>query len=830
MRNGKRGKRYLSGLLALLLWLSMPGGALAAEGESSLPPEEPVSAAAGEGLSSEAPSLPEEESAGEDVLDENRAQAFSALPLLVTGGHSTYLNGYPGGYFYPNQAMSRKQAAQMLYNLLAAIPPVSGSQFSDVPVKQWYSTPVNALAKAGVLSGYKDGTFLPDREITRAEFVTILCRCFSLAEGSASFADVQDHWAYASIAAATSAGWINGVNETSFQPNRGIKRGEAVKVMNIALGRTGEGFAADRGVQKFKDVSADHWAYLHITEAASPVEEPDPVPSDFEVGQKVRVTASGGLNLREAPVDGRVITVLSGGAILTVTDISQSGWLGVETSDGQKGYVSAEYVQIYIPGQASGARLSASTLSFHQYQTVRLDASVSSGLDSMRWTSSDPSVAVVGYTLDYILDPDEPPTEQGAMVYGKKPGTATLTFADEAGKTSASCTVTVTAPEGVRFGYASENTLVKGREFDLIAITEDTRTSVTFKVTGPASGTYTATDYMAEKRSSGHGLPDSSVRVFRKAVTLHSAGTYTVQATANGYPDVCTFQVFVRDSAESATAVSAGERRASNQMLRLIANYEGAIPECYDDRLAPKHPTVGYGYVVPVNGAFYNTLTATELWAMLVDKVNNDGYSSGVNSFRSRYGLSMSQAQFDALVSFAYNMGPGYFTPDYGFCRAMLNAAAVTAPASGTVTVTDVDAGGAILYDKAGLDGKLVEKVKKGESVSITAVQRIADRQHQEVWYQVQHGSKSGWMPAGYVTVSGASTDLSWVDSTVLANNLLQWCHAGGVQPGLVWRRLGECKVFFFGDYAGGGPTSSSYHVNTYGFHFPDEIADYDRS
>ena len=87
-----------------------------------------------------------------------------------------------------------------------------------------------------------------------------------------------------------------------------------------------------------------------------------------------------------------------------------------------------------------------------------------------------------------------------------------------------------------------------------------------------------------------------------------------------------------------------------------------------------------------------------------------------------------------------------------------------------------------------------------------------------------------GWIPAGYVQLSGTWTrDLNWADSTVLANNFLQWNSAGSVvYAGLVWRRQAECKLFFFGNYEEADPSHADYRYNTYGFVFPSEAIQYD--
>ncbi len=819
------GRRMLCGILALVLWCSFSFSAWAEEPEEST-------------LASGVENTPETEE-GEGISLENQEQSLAVDSLLVTGGHETYMYGYTGALFKPENTMTRAEAAQMLYNLLAARPAVSESQFSDVSLTSWYGTAVNTLAKSDVLHGYKDGTFKPNAIITRAEFVTALCKCFTVSDGEASFEDVPEtSWYYPFVAKAVSAGWVHGVTADKFEPDRGIKRCEAVTVMNLALGRKDEGFAADRDTQKFKDVPKTHWAYLQITEAAQPVAESDPVDTEFEVGQTVRVTVSA-LNLRSGPSTSETSTAtLYEGDILTITDISQVPWLGVKTAAGQTGFVHSgyegdPYVEIYVPGSASGAALSTSQLTLCQYQSARLDASVSSGLESMTWSSSDPTVAIVGYTLSYGSGH---PNEQGAMVYAKKTGTAVLTFSDEAGHTKASCTVTVTAPEGVRFAYSSENTAVKGEEFYLVAITGTEKTSVTFQVVdGPVTtGSWTTSTASTETRTSTRGLPDNTVKVFKQSISFSTAGSYTLKATANGSSDSQEFEVFVKPAAESATTAATGERATSNEGLELIAAYEGSIPECYDDPVARKNPTVGFGYVVPVNTTFYNNLTQSELWGLLTQKVNST-YAPAVNRFRASYSVKMSQAQFDALVCFIYNCGSGTLSSGYGFCRAILNAANVTASASSPVTgKVNVSGSGtdseswAPIYETADVSSTLVQKVPLNASVSITEVKNLTDKR--QIWYKVTYSGKTGWMSAGYVNVSGKECDLTYADAIGVSKNIIQWCHAGTtVIEGLVWRRLSECKVFFFADYEGATPGSAQQTKNTYGFDFPDDCKGYDR-
>lgn len=776
----------------------------------------------------------ESEPSGQDEMD-TMAETFSANPLLVTGGHKAYLSGYSGGLFLPEAYMTRAEVSKMLYNLLAAKKPVASSKFSDVDLEKWYGIPINSLAESGVLNGYKDGTFLPGATITRGEFVTALSKCFTMSAGTKSFSDTESHWAKAQISSAVAMGWINGYQDGKFYPNEPIRRCEAVKVMNVALGRKDSGFAADRDVQEFTDVPKTHWAFLEIAEAADPVNSevedppitPSPSPSgsgDIKVGTSVRVTADSGLNMRSQPsTSASIITTLNRGVGLTVTDVSSFPWIGVKTAGGVSGYVHSDYVEVYTPNtNASGASLSASSLSMKQYQTLRLDGSVSSGLDAMRWTSSDPNVAVVGYTMQYNGG------EEGAMIYGKSPGTATITFSN-GGNVKASCTVTVGSPEAVRFAYGDQNTVAPGAKFRLIAVTDTARTGVKFQITdGPAPGTYETTTYEMESRKSSYGLPTNTVRVFSREVSFAAAGVYTLRAYSKGSgsysSDYREFTVFVSSSNAGSTATSFETRRASTEMLKVIANFEGSVPEIEDDVLAPKHPTVGYGYVVPVNRTFYNTLTSTELYALLADKVNNDGYTSAVNNFRSKYNLKMSQAQFDALVSFVYNCGSGTLdASQYYAAASMTNAAAPPADLSESKPYSGVlNVGSATLRADASLTATAYGTVPNGATVSVIGVKAISSSK--QVWYRAKYGTQTGWLPAGSVrlTASGIVRDMAYADSTIVADNLMQWHKAGSTcYPGLLWRRLAECKIFFYGNYSEAYHSNSNYQKNTYGFNYP---------
>ena len=130
----------------------------------------------------------------------------------------------------------------------------------------------------------------------------------------------------------------------------------------------------------------------------------------------------------------------------------------------------------------------------------------------------------------------------------------------------------------------------------------------------------------------------------------------------------------------------------------------------------------------------------------------------------------------------------------------------------------------------ASISSEKVGTVALNTKVTVDGYQATRTSTQQEVWYHVTTSDgKVGWMPAGYVQLQdGRAHDLSWADSTVVANNILQWNSANGVvYPGLVYRRLAECKVFFFGNYAEANNGLGTWYVNTYHFNFPDNIQQY---
>ena len=187
--------------------------------------------------------------------------------------HNAYISGYPDGTVRPDKTITRAEAAVMFYNLLDE---KSGyiNTFTDVPENQWYSEAVITLAGMGVVNGYLDGTFRPDAPITRAEFVTMAVNFAKAGNGTyCSFADVsQDMWYYGAVAKASEKGWIGGYPDGTFGPERYITRAEVTVIINRMENREADmEFIAEnmKDMNTFTDLPSSHWAYSSMMEAAN---------------------------------------------------------------------------------------------------------------------------------------------------------------------------------------------------------------------------------------------------------------------------------------------------------------------------------------------------------------------------------------------------------------------------------------------------------------------------------------------------------------------------------------------------------------------------------
>ena len=158
--------------------------------------------------------------------------------------HFAFLVGYTDGTFGPERNMTRAEVTTMFARLLTEqieADKTYSNTFSDVPKGYWAANYIGYMQQFGIITGYSDGSFRPDAPVTRAEFAAIASRFEKLTEGSKSFTDVPDtYWAARYINFAATRGWVTGYSDGTFKPENTITRAEVAAVTCRLLERSAD--------------------------------------------------------------------------------------------------------------------------------------------------------------------------------------------------------------------------------------------------------------------------------------------------------------------------------------------------------------------------------------------------------------------------------------------------------------------------------------------------------------------------------------------------------------------------------------------------------------
>jgi hypothetical protein len=210
-------------------------------------PSQP-SAAAGTGASSESPpagSTSTGEPTGASLTDLENHWAKAGIERAVGLGIA---NGYEDGRFHPNAAINRAEFTVLLSRALKLGESADPLQFTDADrIPDWVKPYLAPGVQAGIITGYEDGSFQADRQISRAELAVIIARALKLdadteAAAQTSFTDADriPQWAQAAVAAAQKQGIISGRDNNTFAPNDTATRAEAVTLILALHGQAGK--------------------------------------------------------------------------------------------------------------------------------------------------------------------------------------------------------------------------------------------------------------------------------------------------------------------------------------------------------------------------------------------------------------------------------------------------------------------------------------------------------------------------------------------------------------------------------------------------------------
>lgn len=218
---------------------------------------------------------------GEDVTANYKITyvdgVLKAIEVLNKEIHFNYVIGYTDGTIRPNNDISRAEVATIFFRLLTDEARTqydkTTSSFSDIKDGAWCCRAVSTLTNMGIIKGYTDGTFQPNKSITRAELATIIARFAKLDVNTKTFSDITGHWAQKSIELAAGNGWINGYEDGTFRPNNNITRAETFAMINRVLDRQTESVSDLLPTSEMNmwsdNLNENAWYYKDVQEATN---------------------------------------------------------------------------------------------------------------------------------------------------------------------------------------------------------------------------------------------------------------------------------------------------------------------------------------------------------------------------------------------------------------------------------------------------------------------------------------------------------------------------------------------------------------------------------
>lgn len=196
--------------------------------------------------------------------------------LLNKDDHYAYLVGYPDGRVKPEANITRGEVSTIFFRMMTDSARnkylSSNNSFTDVKAGDWYNNAISTLSNAGAIKGYPEGHFNPEGNITRGEFATMTSYFLKSSNNITNnkLNDISGNWAEAEIKKLMSNGLISGYPDGSFKPEQEITRAEVTVLINGLLERTP---SKDKLLSNMKvwpdNANQNTWYYAQIQEATN---------------------------------------------------------------------------------------------------------------------------------------------------------------------------------------------------------------------------------------------------------------------------------------------------------------------------------------------------------------------------------------------------------------------------------------------------------------------------------------------------------------------------------------------------------------------------------
>lgn len=428
-------------------------------------------------------------------------------------------------------------------------------------------------------------------------------------------------------------------------------------------------------------------------------------------------------------------------------------------------------------------------------KTLYLKANANTS-DNICFSSSNPSVAKV---------------DANGFVTGVSKGDCVISVRNASGTCQKNCSIKVTDSEPVKFSYCSPNNATLNSTVTLYAITDKNRQKVKFVVNGK--------EIISDSKKE-----DSNTYIWSAKIKAQKLGESYVEVYSlnNGLWQTChsaNCSIFAVSSA-NVNDVSLERKRISDNAVNFIAECEGYVGHVYNDHFSSSAKTIGYGYVIKPSDLFYSSVTKTESYAMLVNYLNKSGCVNSINNFLINNNIKFSQKHLDSLSSFSYNVGTAWMYNDDDLRNIIFSTGDTANDMSGTVISLD------------GLNLRSSPSTQAGVIMALPYKTNVTLLEFKNGWYKTktQNGTigycYSEFIKPMYSSVNPmhSSYNLDNIDKNKFSyafNMYHHVCNHAGKNciPGLLYRRLDEMSIFFYGEYA-----RHTYKYNPHNFAIPECI------